>query len=226
MVRARSFVGAAVAALALVSSPALAQAPNGGAMAPDERRGFENSWFWGAKAGVLRFGTTTEGYVTAPLAGGEWLVTRRRAALLIHAEQAFFDRTSAVFDAQAEDGARVVGIRDARRYGASLLAFPAELGPFRPYAGLGLAIEVIRAALPVGEFDDLGQMRAVADRIDAGQSRSAAYLVGGAQAQYGRVAVFVQGTASASQGRSLWNRGGTTQLEAGLRYNLSSAFDY
>ena len=226
MLPARSLRRTAIAlAAAILPATTAAQTATPAATDVSPRTGFDNSWFWGAKGGVVRFGTITEGTVAAPMAGAEWLVTRRRAALLVTAEQAFYDRTSAVFDAGVQDGVRGVAIQDARRYGAALLAFPTELGPVRPYAGLGIALEVIRSALPMGDFADMGQMGAVADRIDAGQSRTAAYFVGGAQVQFGRVAAFLQGTASAAQRRSLWNQGGAAQLEAGIRLNMSSAIE-
>ena len=225
MSRARSIALAAlVAAGSLIPGAVRAQAA-GRVAGADPRQGFEDSWYWGAKGGVLRFGTETEGYVQAPLAGGEWLITHRRGALLVGAEQAFFDRTSAVLDAQAEDGMRAVSIGDARRYSVAALAFPLRFGIVRPYAGLGVALEVIRSARPEGDFEDQGQYNAVAEQIDRGQSRTAAFLIAGAQAQLGRAAFFVQGTGSGAQDRSLWNLGGTAQLEAGIRFNLAPSFE-
>jgi hypothetical protein len=225
MSRARSIALAAlVAAGSLIPAAVRAQAA-GRVAGADPRQGFEDSWYWGAKGGVLRFGTETEGYVQAPLAGGEWLITHRQGALLVGAEQAFFDRTSAVFDAQADDGMRQVRIRDARRYSVAAIGFPIRLGVVRPYAGLGAALEVIRSARPEGDFNDQGQYNAVAELVDRGQSRTAAFVILGAQAQVGRAALFVQGSASGAQARSLWNRGGTAQLEAGVRFNLAPAFE-
>ena len=216
----RFIVLAALAAGSLIPAAARAQAA-GHVAGADARKGFEDSWYWGAKGGVLRFGTLTEGNVMAPLAGGEWLITHRRGALLVGAEQAFFDKTSAVYDAQEESFMRGVSIRDARRYSVAALAFPVRFGPLRPYAGLGVALEVIRAAEPVGDFQDMAQLNGVAEEIDRGQSRTAAFLIAGAQAQLGRAAFFVQGNAAGAQSRSLWNKGGTAQLEAGVRFNLA-----
>jgi len=230
MSRAGTLVRVALAVAPLLSIPAVGRAQTAAPAAAhvadaDARRGFEDSWFWGAKGGVMRFGTITEGDVYAPLAGAEWLITRRYGALLVGGEQAFFDRTSAVFDENADDGVRPVAISDARRYSVAALAFPGRLGPVRPYAGVGFALEVIRAATPDGEFNDMGHVRVVAERVDAGQSRTSAFFIGGAQLQFGRAAVFVQGTAAGAQSRSLFNKGGTAQLEAGLRFNLASAFE-
>ena len=82
----RFIVLAALAAGSLI--PAAARAQSAGRVAgTDARKGFEDSWYWGAKGGMVRFGTVTEGRVSAPLAGGEWLVTHRRGALLVGAER-------------------------------------------------------------------------------------------------------------------------------------------
>ena len=75
---------------------------------PNPRHTFEDSWYWGAKGGVQRFGTVVDGRVSAPLAGAEWLITHRRGALLVSAEQSFFDRASMIADPYTHDGVRTV----------------------------------------------------------------------------------------------------------------------
>lgn len=189
------------------------------------RRGFADSWFWGVKGGAARFGTVTDGHKVAPLAGIDWLITRRRAALLISAEQSFFSHRSAVSEPSNPGYARVVDLKDARRYSATLLAVPGMLGPVRPYAGIGLGIDVMRDATPQGDFDSAAQWSSVQDEIDDGASKASLLLVAGGQVQFGRAAVFVQGNATPAQTRSLWNRGGVAQLEAGFRFNLAPAQD-
>ena len=215
---------AASVVLPILASVAGAQEPRTVAL-PNARRSFEDSWYWGAKGGAVRFGTSTDGRVTAPLAGGEWLITRSHSALLVSAEQAFFDRTSVVADPYTDDGTHVVSIKDARRYSAAALAAPASYGRFRPYLGLGLALQVIRDATPTGDFATQAQYTFVQDRVDAGQSSVSAFLLAGAQAQVGRFALFAQASTASAQRRSLWNMGGASQIEGGIRYNLSSAFE-
>ena len=223
---------ACAAASVIFSSAVVAQTSTGVTLAaPDTsdtppslgRRGFVDSWFWGAKGGALRFGTTTEGMVVAPTAGAEWLITKRRGALLVSIDQAFFDRTSELFDPQAENNVRVVNVKDRRRYSATLLAFPIEQGTVRPYAGVGLALESIQSSEPVGQFSDAGQFHQVSDAAYEGSSRAIALGMIGMQAQFGRAALFLQASASPAQRSSLFNRNGSQLLEAGLRYNLSTA---
>ena len=213
-------LGAIAAAVALLSHTAAAQDARGVSL-PNPRRLFEDSWFWGAKGGVTRFGTQMDGRVTAPLAGAEWLITHRLGGLLISAEQAFFKRTSLVADPSQTEGVRAVNVKDQRRYSAAAVAAPIALGWARPYAGVGLALETIRSAQPDGRFATQAQYDYVADRIDAGQSLVAPFLVAGLQAQRGRLAAFVQGTVEGEQSRSLLNHGGSMQAEAGLRVNVA-----
>ena len=221
----RGALVAAAGALSLgaLSRVAAAQGPD--QALPDPRRAFEDSWHWGVKGGATRFGTLTDGRVIAPNAGAEWLITRSRGALLVSAEQAFFDRASVVADPYAEEGVRAVSIRDARRYSVAALAAPVALGRLRPYVGIGLAMHLIREATPQGDFATMQQLTYVRDRVDAAQSLVAPFLVAGAQAQFGRAALFVQGHATGEHTRSLWNRGGSQQVEAGIRYNVASAFE-
>ena len=163
--RAALRLGAFGVALASLSRPALAQGAAVGL--PNPRHVFEDSWYWGAKGGVTRFGTLGDGRVTAPV----------------------------------------------------------QYGRVRPYAGLGLALQVIRSATPIGDFSTQQQVMYVRDALDAGQSFVTPFLMAGAQAQFGAAAVFVQGNLSSARERSLLNRGGSSQIEAGLRYNLASAFE-
>jgi len=221
--RAALPLGALVVALAALARPALAQ-PSEVAL-PNPRHVFEDSWYWGAKGGAMRFGTVVDGRVTAPLAGAEWLITHRRGALLVSAEQSFFDQASLVADPYTSDGTREISIHDARRYSFAALAAPVQLGAVRPYAGLGLAMHVIRRATPTGDFSTQAQLTYVSDAVSSGQSFVAPFLMAGAQAQFGLAAVFVQGSLSAAQSRTLFNRGGGSQIEAGIRLNVAPAFE-
>jgi hypothetical protein len=213
------------ALLALSAGMATAQAPVADSSAA-ARRGFADSWFWGVKGGAARFGTITDdGRKIAPLAGFDWLITRRRAALLLSGEQQFFQHTSAVAEPGDPGMGRVVDLKNARRYSASVLAVPGMLGRIRPYVGLGLAFDVMDDVTPRGDFASMSQRSAVHDQIDEASSKASMLLVAGGQVQFGRAALFLQGNGTPAQTRSLWNRGGATQLEFGFRYNLAPAKD-
>src|SRR5205085_10563573 len=122
-------------------------------------------------------------------------------------------------------GARTVSMHDARRYSAAALAAPVQYGRMRPYAGLGLALQLIKQATPDGDFATQSQYNTVRSTIDAGQSFLTPFLMAGAPAQFGAAAVFVQGSLGTQRTGSLWNLGGSSQLELGVRYNIASAFE-
>ncbi len=214
-----------VAMLATALVPGLALAQNG------RSAGFDNGWFWGAKGGITQFDaidTQAGGLKTvyAPTAGGEWLITRSRGALILSIEQAFFDEVSAVFDPTAPGSARPVNISDMRRYHVGLLAFPVSWAGARPYLGVGYAINVIQEAAPQGTFPTEGAMDSVFTRVDQQSTRAAIVVTGGIQAQIGRFAFFAQAATMPTRDNFLINGSTNTfMFEGGIRYRISSAIE-
>jgi len=204
---------------ALLPAMAAAQA------APQKLRSFADSWYWGAKGGVSMFGAVAED-INAPTFGGEWLITRTRVALYASVEQSFFDTQGAVFDGSTTGSARIVDIKDSRRYNMQLFAFPKQYGAFRPYAGLGFALITIRDAQPEGTFVSPASQDTVLALVNDASSRTAPVFTLGGQFDFQRTAVFVQGSAMPTKNRFLINGKPTTYLiEAGLRYNLTDAIE-
>jgi hypothetical protein len=191
----------------------------------DTRTGFDNSWFWGAKGGVTSFNAGA-GRVSAPTIGGEWLITRSKGALYISGEQSFFDETGGVFDQSVSGSVRDVKISDMRRYAIGLLAFPVTWGELRPYAGLGVAINVIQSADPTGTYLNAQTQTLVFDRVAEQTSKVSAVLTAGAQLQFGRTALFGQVSSMPTRANFLLSGSNYTfVLEGGLRYNLATAIE-
>lgn len=191
-------------------------------------RVFDDSWFWGVKGGSTMFTTGEAGTskVTAPTVGFEWLITRSRVALNVSVEQAFFDNTASVFDATSTGSVRRVSISDLRRYNASIFFFPVQYGALRPYAGLGLALNVIQSAQPQGTFSSSEAQSSVFTAVERQSSRTSPVLTVGAQAQVMRASLFAQVATMPTRNNFLINGGANTfMLEAGIRYNLLSAID-
>ena len=210
---------AGLACAALLPAVAAAQA------APKTIRSFTDSWYWGAKGGVSMFGATAED-ISAPTFGGEWLITRTRVAMYVSVEQSFFDTQGAVFDATSAGSARIVDIKDSRRYNMQLFAFPKRYGAFRPYAGLGFALLSIRDVAPEGTFASTASQDTVLSDINASSSRTTPVFTLGGQFDFSRAAVFVQGSAMPTRNRFLINgKPNTYLIEAGLRYNLTDAIE-
>lgn len=192
-------------------------------------RVFSDSWFWGVKGGSTMFTTGASGNskVSAPTVGAEWLITRTHTALYVSVEQAFFSNTAGVFDASAPGSVRAVDISDLRRYNAGVLFFPKQFGAVRPYAGLGLAINVIQSADPLGTYSNAASQQAVFEAVDEQSSRVAAVFTVGAQAQVQqRLSVFAQAATMPTRNNFLINGAANTfVLEAGVRFNLLGAID-
>lgn len=185
-------------------------------------RDFEDSWFWGVKGGVSTFSPTYGDSETAPTFGAEWLITRTHGALYIALDQANVDAVSAVFDPTAEGSVRFVEVDKLRRLSFAALAFPKRFGRFRPYAGLGLALNVIGDAFPLITDDETGVEDGVYDRIDDRKSQASFLGMGGVQAQFGRAAVFGQASFIPASNRFLLDDA-MGFFEVGIRYNFGGA---
>ena len=186
-------------------------------------RDFEDSWFWGVKGGVSTFSPTLGSSENAPTYGIEWLVTRTRGALYVSLDQSNVAAFSAVFDPSADGGSRAVRVNKLRRVGFAALAFPKRFGQLRPYAGLGLTLNVIGEAVPLiseteSELDDT-----VFDRVDERRTQSAVLGMAGVQAQFRRAAVFVQASVAPTSSRFLLSDSLLGFFEAGVRYNFSGS---
>lgn len=193
----------------------LALAPRAGAA--QEGRLFKDSWFFGAKAGNMTYWTTTTSHAQAPFIGGESLITRSHGGLYLSLDQAYFDATTTLTDAE---GSHLLDIKDNRRFVAAAMIFPKAYGWIHPYAGLGFAfnfIQSVSARAPIST--------ATADLINEQKTRSAPILMAGAQLQLLRFSVFGQGSYMPAQADFLLNNNETYFLEAGIRYNIGSSIE-
>ena len=188
-------------------------------------RHFKDAWFWGAKTGMMTFSTLTTKNAVAPLFGAEWLITRSRSALYISADQSFFDETAGFFDSQGT--AYEVSIRDMRRVTLAVMGFPKSYAIFRPYGGVGVAMNFIQN---VGfesdpSFESATQAREVIRQIGDSRDRAAFLAMAGLQIQVYRFSVFGQGTIMPAQSQFLFNGRSTLFLEGGVRYNVGTSIE-
>lgn len=204
--------------LVAVSSLALLPLTAAGAQ---QARLFDNSWFWGVHAGETEIGTPATGTMAEGTIGAEWLITRHSGGLYVAYDQTMFNRTSAITDASAVGGMRRVSIHDMRAGSIAGVVFPWHSGGFRPYAGLGAQLDVLGSA--TAQTDANGAPSTdVASRVENARSRTAIFLMGGAQWQVRRTALFGQVTMSPSDSQFLVTRP-TTSFVAGVRYNFGSS---
>ncbi len=204
--------------LLAASVPAASSAQNA-----QQGRYFDDSWFWGLKGGVSTFTPTLGKSETAPTFGGDWLITRSRGGLYVSADQVNLNAMSAVFDPSAENSSRTVEVRDLRRIGVAALAFPKRFGRVRPYAGIGISLNVVSEANPLLAADEDAIDDAVYERADERRSQAGFLGMAGVQAQFQRLAVFGQASVVPGGSRFLLNDQPLGFFEAGVRYNFSGS---
>lgn len=188
-----------------------------------ESRPFRNSWFWGAKVGTMSVGTTETGRTWAPSIGAEWLITRSAGGLWAFADHTSFDITSGVNDPSVSGGVRDVELRNLRRFGFAAVVSPRAFGMVRPYAGLGMSLNVIGRARAAADSAGNPAGSSVQTAIEDRRSRASALGLLGVQAQFSRAALFTQLTATPASTRFLLNDGPQVGWDVGLRYNFGTS---
>ena len=138
-------------------------------------------------------------------------------------DEANVSTISAVLDASTSDGFRPVSVEKLRRIGIAGLVFPKRFGRFRPYAGLGLSMDLVGTAVPMvsGSNDDVND--AVFDRIEERRSQVGVLGMAGGQVLFERLAIFGQVSVVPGQSKFLLGDNVLGFFEAGVRYNFGSS---
>jgi hypothetical protein len=213
MQKLRSVVVGLVAAM-VVSAAAQAQAI----------RDFDNSWFWGAKAGINTFSAAGHGNGTAPNLGIDWLITRTKGGLYVSGDQSIFNHDVDVADPGSTTGTRTVRVDDMRRLSFAALAFPKHFGGITPYAGVGYMIAVLGDARIRLDSLNAFPSNAFIDNVESQRSRGAVLGMLGVQIQTRRAAIFAQETMLPANSQFLLNSV-LSFFEFGVRYNFGSSID-
>ena len=207
---------------ALLAQPSAAQ----------EGRPFHDAWFWGVKGGVSvyssNFGTDNAG---APMAGLDWMITRKRGGVYVSADQAFLT-TLGAFKETSSSGLvnRMVELRDLQRIQFAMVGFPLQTPTLHPYLGIGAGMYRVGSVSYLSTFSNNAQAAAAADSVTAKKLTFAPFVLVGAQQRLPGFSVFAQGTASWLQ-KSFFlhfeppKRKLALSLEAGVRYNIGSSID-
>ena len=191
------------------------------AAAAQDSRPFIDSWFWGVKGGATTVRSGLESEV-APTVGIDWLITRTRAGLYLSVEQAFFDdmrgRATDEFTGVTSD----VQFENLRSASFALVAFPGNFEKVRPYAGVGLAFNLVQRARSENPFPSQQELEVIEEH----RSRTSYMFMGGVQGELNGMSLFAQAKAMPKgSGFLLAGGGGTYVLEAGLRLNVGSAIE-
>jgi hypothetical protein len=207
-------VAVAMAAALVGSASANAQA----------MRNFDNSWFWGAKAGINTFTPSGHGTTSTANMGIDWLITRTKGGLYVSGDQSIFQRDVEVFDQASKTGQRTVRVNDMRRLSFAAVAFPKHFGGITPYAGVGYTIAVLGSARIFADTANTFPTNAFFDEIESKRSRAGILGMGGVQIQTKRAAIFAQETLLPSNTNFLFSSA-LSFFEFGVRYNFGSSID-
>ena len=207
-------VAVAVVATLVVSASADAQ----------QRRNFDNSWFWGFKSGINTFSAPGHGNTSTVDLGIDWLITRTRGGLYVSGNQSIFERDVEVLDPAANSGQRTVRVNDMRRITLAGVAFPKHFGGITPYGGLGYTIAVLGDAKVFVDSTETFPNNSFLDRVDQLRSRGAVLGMVGVQIQTKRAAIFAQETMLPSNSDFLF-RSVLSFFEFGVRWNFGSSID-
>jgi hypothetical protein len=181
---------------------------------------WQNRWYWGAKAGLMTYQLPTLGNVVVAEAGGDWLITHRRAALYIsyarsfQAEQDTFAVAglAGTNNEVAFDGMQKISVGMSAIIGNSRL---------QPYVGGGFALHILvnaRSTIPNAPVQ-------VSDAISDASSGAFLFMLGGLQYRIGEKGALYASWQYSPLGRSYLLQGGTSSLEAGFRYAFLNAKD-
>jgi len=204
MVRHRSLAVAALLALA-AAAPLKAQLEE-----------WQNQWYWGAKGGIIRYTLPTLGTVTHPQAGGEWLITAKRAALYVGYSSSFTRDVDSVTIPTLSGSNALMSFDAMQRIQIALLVFPWG-GHIQPYIGGGFEIESL--SNPVASCASLtaAQCTTAQNYLNQHTSGGFALVMAGAQIRFGKLALFGQVQLS-PQGKDFVLPNSSQSLEVGLRY--------
>lgn len=126
-------------------------------------------------------------------------------------------------DPAASTGRREVDVRNLRRFGFAAVISPRAFGMIRPYAGLGMSLNVVGRAAAVPDSAGSPASGAIRTEIEDQRSRASVLGLAGTQFQLSRAALFTQLTATPASKRFLLNDGPLVGVEVGVRYNFGSS---
>lgn len=201
------------------------------AAAAQSTRHFADSWFWGLKGGALAYQvqSDTNGGLS-PMAGIDWMITRKRGGLYVSFDHSFFKRDSVFVNdsiSPLDSVPRTIILSGMRRFTMAGVLFPLDSKWIHPYIGLGASLSVVAKVTPIGPFRNGVQENLVLATVNEFKSVASPVFMAGVQWHMPLAHLFVQGTATpANNNFFLFTQSGwRTSAEAGLRYNIGSSID-
>lgn len=201
-------------------------------------RHFTDSWFWGAKVGGLLYQVQSSirppedpaGNALALMAGGDWLITRKKGGLYVAFDHSFVQNDTVFVNdsiTPLDTVPRAVALSGMRRFTLAGMLFPLESDRLHPYIGFGATLSSIANAEPQGPYDSRTQENLVLNTVTQFKTVASPVVIAGAQLRLIAFSVFGQVTATPTNNNFfLWTQNGwRTSAEAGIRYNIGSSID-
>jgi hypothetical protein len=231
----RAIRGLSIAALLLLHA---------GIAGAQASRGFKDSWFWGAKAGIQLYQVVDNNVAKNPVAllgGADWLITRSSGGLYVSFDYSIFSADSIFVNdsiSPLDAGTpRVVSIGGLRRFTIAGMLFPLQTYRMHPYMGFGFTLAHVTRANPQGicagcpagvQYRNNQQQKIVEGTIETFRSSATPLVMIGTQLKLPFVSsAFGQITATPSNNNFFLfsGSGWRTTFEAGLRFNMGTSVD-
>lgn len=188
---------------------------------------WQRKWFWGAQGGVFaHFVPTDSSRKLALTAGGHWLITGKRSALLIGFDHVMFPDSSVslVADPIVPSGLRPVDFTRGRRIQALVYAIPTD-AVIQPMLGGGFAIQQITDATPRGPFATLAEQTNAETLVANQDTRAFAIMSLGFQMRVMRRWAIYANYQFVPGGKDFLLTGEQHSLTAGIRYALTTSHE-
>jgi hypothetical protein len=201
------------------------------AAAAQSTRHFHDSWFWGVKGGAMAYQVQSNTGGLAPMAGADWLITRKHGGLYLAGDYTVFSEFVFVNDSinpiDVTPGGRQTDIEDMFRFTFAGMLFPLESQRFSPYVGMGMTLSTIIGANAQGTYVNRTQENLVLNTIQNFKTTVKPTMIAGAQLRLPLLSVFGHATITRSNNdfflftQPSWRM----TFETGVRYNMGSSID-
>lgn len=193
-------------------------------------RPFQDSWFWGLKGGGTLTSSRSSNSVTSPMAGIDWLITRKNGGIYASYDRSFLSQYATLGDSVlSTDRPSVVNIKDLSRVTIAVMGYPGNSERLHPYIGVGMIYNQVGQITRVGAFGSSEQYALYQQIVTAYKSVFSPAVIAGAQWQL-RTNTSVFGQVMAWQGNQQFflssaAGGSNASVEVGIRYNFGSSLE-
>lgn len=201
------------------------------AAAAQSTRHFKDSWFWGAKLGILNYQVQNKPSSYAPTGGVDWLITRSKGGLYAAFDHAFFSSDTVFVNdsvSPLDTVPRAVLLSGMRKFSLVGMLFPLESQRVHPYFGLGVSLNSVASVQPQGTFRNAAQQNLVLATVAQFKTVASPTVLLGTQLRLLWISGFAQATVSPTYNNFfLFDPGNAwrTSFEVGLRYNMGSSVE-